>query len=179
MATYLNPYPGYYFTGDGVKRDEDGYIWILGRVDDVINVAGHRLSTAEIESALILHPRCAEAAVVSIPDDITGEAIVCFISVKPGSNEPTSELQKQFRLQVREIIGPFATPKFIVIVNELPQTRSGKIMRRILRKVAAKEIKVENAEDEEVIREKLGDTSTLAKREVVKDLIIAFNQQIK
>ena len=97
--------------------------------------------------------------------------------MKPGGNEPIAELQKAFRQQVREIIGPFATPKFIVIVNELPQTRSGKIMRRILRKVAAKEIKAEHADDEEVIREKLGDTSTLAKREVVKDLILAFNAQ--
>ena len=136
------------------------------------------MSTAEIESALVLHARCAEAAVVSIPDDITGEAIVCFVSIKPGGAESTTDLQKVFRQQVRDHIGPFATPKFIIIVNELPQTRSGKIMRRILRKVASKEIKVEHADDVDVIREKLGDTSTLAKREVVKDLILAFNAQI-
>ncbi|KAJ3253943.1 acetyl-CoA synthetase [Boothiomyces macroporosus] len=170
MDTYLKPYPGFYFAGDGVKRDKDGYYWIQGRVDDVINVSGHRMSTAEVESALILHPLCGEAAVVGVPDDISGEAIVCFCSVKSGYSDIT-ELQQSLRAQVRQNIGPFATPKRVIIVPDLPKTRSGKIMRRILRKVAAKDVTLEDAKTDAGIREKLGDISTLADQSIVKILI--------
>jgi acetyl-CoA synthetase len=145
---------------------------------DVINVSGHRLSTAEIESALILHIRCGEAAVVSIPDDIAGEAIVCFCSIKPGS-ESLEQMQKELKLQVRTHIGPFATPKQIIIVPDLPKTRSGKIMRRILRKVAAGDVTMKDAETEAGIHEKLGDISTLANPAVVNELIKAKSEQVK
>ncbi|KAJ3380863.1 acetyl-CoA synthetase, partial [Lobulomyces angularis] len=168
LDTYFKPYGGYYFTGDGASRDKDGYVWILGRVDDVINVSGHRLSTAEIESALVLHESCAEAAVVAIPDDISGEAIVCFCTLKvENSNE--EELKKNLKQQVRQVIGPFATPKLIIITNDLPKTRSGKIMRRILRKIAAKDVDVNDSE--EVLRSKLGDLSTLADPSVIREHI--------
>ncbi|KAI8898232.1 hypothetical protein BC833DRAFT_590570 [Globomyces pollinis-pini] len=176
LDTYLKPYPGYYFAGDGARRDEDGYIWIQGRVDDVINISGHRLSTAEVESALILHPLCGEAAVVGIPDDISGEAVICFCSVKSGYSD-IKELQQSLRMEVRKHIGPFATPKRVVIVPDLPKTRSGKIMRRILRKVAAGEVTVEDSKSDEKIREKLGDISTLADQTVVKALIEAVSSQ--
>ncbi|CDS05202.1 Putative Acetyl-coenzyme A synthetase [Lichtheimia ramosa] len=158
LDTYLYPYKGYYFTGDGATRDKDGYIWIRGRVDDVINVSGHRLSTAEIESALILHHAVAEAAVVGGSDELTGQNIHAFCTLKP--NVDASEgLDKELVLQVRKVIGPFATPKRIYIVADVPKTRSGKIMRRILRKI------VNNESDS------LGDTSTLADPSVVQSLI--------
>jgi acetyl-CoA synthetase len=143
---------------------------------DVINVAGHRLSTAEIESALILHPLCAESAVVGIPDDITGQAVVCFCSIKSQS-ESIEDLQLALRKQVRDHIGPFATPKRIIIVQDLPKTRSGKIMRRILRKVAAKEVTFEDTKFPNGIKEKLGDISTLADETVVENLIKTVAEQ--
>ncbi|CAG8722602.1 2517_t:CDS:1, partial [Dentiscutata heterogama] len=134
--TYLKPYKGYYFTGDSVTRDRDGYYWIRGRVDDVINVSGHRLSTAEIESALISHSSVAEAAVIGVPDELTGQSIQAFVTLKPNCSTDVKDLI----LQVRKVIGPFAAPKKIYIVSDLPKTRSGKIMRRILRKIICDEI---------------------------------------
>ncbi|ORX58690.1 acetyl-coenzyme A synthetase [Hesseltinella vesiculosa] len=158
LETYLKPYPGFYFTGDGASRDKDGYIWIRGRVDDVINVSGHRLSTAEIESALVQHQAVAEAAVIGGHDDLTGQCIHAFVSLKP--NLDTADgLEKELTLQVRKIIGPFATPKRIYVVPDHPKTRSGKIMRRILRKIV-------NGEQDQ-----LGDISTLADPSVVQVLI--------
>ncbi len=156
--TYFAMYPGYYFTGDGARRDEDGYYWITGRVDDVLNVSGHRLGTAEIESALVLHDKVAEAAVVGAPDDITGQAIYAFVTLMKGE-EGTDELKKELVALVRQEIGPIATVKYIQWAPGLPKTRSGKIMRRILRKVAANEL------------DNLGDTSTLADPSVVDELI--------
>ncbi|KAJ3416611.1 acetyl-CoA synthetase [Chytridiales sp. JEL 0842] len=170
LDTYMKPYHGYYFTGDGVTRDADGYYWIRGRVDDVINVAGHRLSTAEIESALIAHPSCAEAAVVGVNDDVTGQAIVCYCTLKSSHADATA-IVAQLRAQVRSHIGPFATPKAIVITPDLPKTRSGKIMRRILRKVAAKEVTEEDVRTDEGIRAKLGDVSTLSEPGVIPMLV--------
>ncbi|KAF7723416.1 acetyl-CoA synthetase [Apophysomyces ossiformis] len=158
LDTYLNPYKGYYFTGDGARRDKDGYIWIQGRVDDVINVSGHRLSTAEIESALILHHSVGEAAVVGGHDDLTGQCIHAFCTLKPNV-EDSEGLERELALQVRKVIGPFAQPKRIYVVNDLPKTRSGKIMRRILRKIVNKE------------SDSLGDTSTLADPTVIQALI--------
>ncbi|KAI8816151.1 uncharacterized protein EV422DRAFT_546951 [Fimicolochytrium jonesii] len=171
LDTYLNPYKGYYFSGDGVTRDEDGYYWIRGRVDDVINVAGHRLSTAEIESALILHPACAEAAVIGVPDEVTGQAIVCFCTLKAGDE---GDIAAALKAQVRTHIGPFATPKRVVITPELPKTRSGKIMRRILRKVAGLEVTEKDLETEDGLREKLGDLTTLAEPGIVAVLVKIF-----
>ncbi|KAI8335989.1 acetyl-coenzyme A synthetase [Choanephora cucurbitarum] len=158
LDTYLKPYRGYYFTGDGARRDQDGYIFIEGRVDDVINVSGHRLSTAEIESALILHHSVAEAAVVGGQDDLTGQCIHAYCTLKPNIDD-SEGLDKELALQVRKVIGPFATPKRIYVVNDLPKTRSGKIMRRILRKIV-------NGE-----QDSLGDISTLAEPAVVTHLI--------
>jgi len=158
LDTYMRPYPGFFYTGDGAARDEHGYIWIKGRVDDVINVSGHRLSTAEIESALILHRGVAETAVISVPDELTGEAVYAFVTLKPEfTYNPNDEgpLAKELILQVRKVIGPFAAPKKIIIVPDLPKTRSGKIMRRIMRKISAGE------------GDKLGDLSTLADPGVV------------
>lgn len=137
------------FTGDGAARDHEGFYWIRGRVDDVVNVSGHRLSTAEIEAALIEHPAVGEAAVVGVADELTGQAVNAFVSVKDG-NEVTDALRKEFIMQVRKSIGPFAAPKAIHIVPDLPKTRSGKIMRRILRKILAGE------------EDQLGDTSTVS-----------------
>ncbi|KAJ2969646.1 hypothetical protein NUW54_g12914 [Trametes sanguinea] len=138
----MKPYPGYFYTGDGAARDEHGYIWIKGRVDDVINVSGHRLSTAEIESALITHAGVAETAVVGTADELTGQAVYAFVTLKPeftyDSNDEAG-LIKELTLQVRKVIGPFAAPKKIFIVSDLPKTRSGKIMRRVLRKIVAGE----------------------------------------
>ncbi|KAI8989276.1 acetyl-coenzyme A synthetase [Pilobolus umbonatus] len=148
LETYLHPYKGFYFTGDGATRDKDGYLWIRGRVDDVINVSGHRLSTAEIESALIHHHSVAESAVVGGQDDLTGQCIHAFATLKPNTDD-SEGLDRELSLQVRKVIGPFATPKRIYVVNELPKTRSGKIMRRILRKIV-------NGE-----QDSLGDISTL------------------
>lgn len=160
LETYLKPYKGFYFTGDGAARDKDGYIWIKGRVDDVLNVSGHRLSTAEIESALVGHPGVAEAAVVAIPDETTGQAIAAYVTMKDdydGSGDKDA-LTKELVVTVRKNIGPFATPKRILIANDLPKTRSGKIMRRILRKIASNE------------GDQLGDLSSLANPNIVEEL---------
>jgi acetyl-CoA synthetase len=156
--TYFQMYPGYYFTGDGAKRDEDGYYWITGRVDDVLNVSGHRLGTAEIESALVLHPKVAEAAVVGYPHEITGQGIYAYVTLMSGE-EYVDELKDELVKLVRTEIGPIAKINIIQWAPGLPKTRSGKIMRRILRKVAANEL------------DSLGDTSTLADPTVVDDLI--------
>lgn len=156
--TYFSAYPGYYFTGDGCRRDEDGYYWITGRVDDVINVSGHRLGTAEIESAFDEHHSVSETAVVGFPHDIKGQGIYAYVTLKTGVT-PTEELKNELRQQVRQVIGPIATPDAIQWAPALPKTRSGKIMRRILRKIA------ENAVDS------LGDISTLTDPQVVKDLV--------
>ncbi len=158
IDTYFKTYPGYYFTGDGARRDKDGDYWITGRIDDVLNVSGHRLGTAEVESALVLHHSVAEAAVVGFPHDIKGQGIYCYVTLKVGIT-PTEELRKELILQVRKEIGPTATPDVIQWAPGLPKTRSGKIMRRILRKIAANETG------------SLGDTSTLADPAVVEDLV--------
>jgi acetyl-CoA synthetase len=158
IETYFKPYPGYYFTGDGCRRDEDGYYWITGRVDDVLNVSGHRLGTAEVESALVAHPACAEAAVVGFPHDIKGVGIFAYVLLKQGWSD-TPEVISALRMEVRKIIGPIATPDHILIAPGLPKTRSGKIMRRILRKIAAHET------------DNLGDITTLADPAVVQILI--------
>ncbi|KAF2724075.1 acetate--CoA ligase [Polychaeton citri CBS 116435] len=166
MDTYLNVYKGYYFTGDGAARDHEGYYWIRGRVDDVVNVSGHRLSTAEIEAALIEHPAVGEAAVVGINDELTGQAVNAFVSIKDG-NDVTDQLRKDLVLQVRKSIGPFAAPKAVFTIPDLPKTRSGKIMRRILRKILAGE------------EDQLGDTSTLADPSVVDSIIEIVKQSRK
>ncbi|PVM84382.1 acetate--CoA ligase [Caulobacter endophyticus] len=158
FETYFSTYPGKYFTGDGCRRDADGYYWITGRVDDVINVSGHRLGTAEIESALVAHEAVAEAAVVGYPHDIKGQGVYAYVTLKADA-VATEELRKQLVLWVRHEIGPFAAPDVLQWAPGLPKTRSGKIMRRILRKIA------ENAVDA------LGDTSTLADPSVVDDLV--------
>ncbi|HEX4479679.1 MAG TPA: AMP-binding protein, partial [Rudaea sp.] len=158
VETYFKTYPGNYFTGDGARRDEDGYYWITGRVDDVINVSGHRLGTAEVESALVAHPKVAEAAVVGCPHDIKGQGIYAYVTLKAGV-EPSEALRKELIAWVRKEIGPIATPDYLQWAPSLPKTRSGKIMRRILRKIA------ENQPDQ------LGDTSTLADPAVVKSLV--------
>lgn len=165
MDTYLRPYPGYYFTGDGAARDHEGYYWIRGRVDDVVNVSGHRLSTAEIEAALIEHAGIAESAVVGIADDLTGQAVIAFVSLK-SDYENTAELRKELILQVRKEIGPFAAPKRVIVVRDLPKTRSGKIMRRILRKVVSGE------------SDTIGDVSTLSDPNVVGEIITAVEEQL-
>jgi len=156
--TYFKMYPGYYFTGDGARIDEDGYWWITGRVDDVINVSGHRMGTAEVESALVLHDQVAEAAVVGYPHDIKGQGIYAYVTLMVGT-EPTEELRKELVQHVRKEIGPIASPDVIQWAPGLPKTRSGKIMRRILRKIAENEV------------DSLGDTSTLADPAVVDDLV--------
>jgi acetyl-CoA synthetase len=158
IQTYFSTFPGRYFTGDGCRRDEDGYYWITGRVDDVINVSGHRMGTAEVESALVAHPKVAEAAVVGYPHDLKGQGIYAYVTLNAG--ETTSEeLRKELVAWVRKEIGPIASPDLIQWAPGLPKTRSGKIMRRILRKIAANEY------------DALGDTSTLADPTVVTDLI--------
>ncbi len=156
--TYFVQYPGVYFTGDGARRDEDGYFWLMGRVDDVLNVSGHRLGTAEIESALVAHPKVAEAAVVGFPHDVKGQGIYAFVTVKQGV-DPTEDLRKELIQHVRKEIGPIASPDKLHFADALPKTRSGKIMRRILRKIA-----------EGAIGE-LGDTTTLADPSVVDRLV--------
>ncbi len=158
IQTYFSTYKGKYFTGDGARRDEDGYYWITGRVDDVINVSGHRLGTAEVESALVLHEKVAEAAVVGYPHDIKGQGIYAYVTLMAGVNG-SDDLRKELVKLVRKEIGPTASPDIIQWAPGLPKTRSGKIMRRILRKVAANEI------------DSLGDTTTLADPSVVEDLI--------
>jgi acetyl-CoA synthetase len=152
-ATYWSRFPGMYFAGDGAKRDEDGYFWLLGRVDDVMNVSGHRLSTTEIESALVSHPAVAEAAVVGGPDPVTGEAINAFVILRLGY-EPTVELGQELRNHVATKISPIAKPKSLLFTPDLPKTRSGKIMRRLLRDIAQGRA--------------LGDTTTLADSGVVE-----------
>jgi acetyl-CoA synthetase len=158
IQTYFSTYAGKYFTGDGCKRDADGYYWITGRVDDVINVSGHRIGTAEVESALVANPKVAEAAVVGYPHDIKGQGIYAYVTLKSGI-EPTEELRKELGLWVRKEIGAIAAPDLIQWAPGLPKTRSGKIMRRILRKIADNQ------------HENLGDTSTLADPAVVADLV--------
>jgi len=158
---YFSTYPGLYFTGDGCKRDEDGYYWITGRVDDVINVSGHRIGTAEVESALASHPSVTEAAVVGFPHQIKGQGIYAYVTLKVGE-EYTDELKKGLLLHVRKVIGPIATPDVIHWAPGLPKTRSGKIMRRILRKIAEGE------------SDKIGDTTTLADPTVVKNLVESY-----
>jgi acetyl-CoA synthetase len=158
VDTYFSHYPGYYFTGDGAMRDEDDYYRITGRVDDVLNVSGHRMGTAEVESALVLHEKIAEAAVVGYPHELKGQGIYCYVTPMEGV-EPSDELKAELvQLCVQEI-GPIAKPDIIQWAPGLPKTRSGKIMRRILRKIAENEL------------ESLGDTSTLADPTVVEDLI--------
>ncbi|MGB2195394.1 MAG: acetate--CoA ligase [Planktomarina sp.] len=158
VSAYFSDYKGYYFTGDGCRRDADGYYWITGRVDDVINVSGHRMGTAEVESALVAHPKVAEAAVVGYPHDIKGQGIYCYVTLMSGE-EPSDALRVELRNWVRKEIGPIASPDLIQWAPGLPKTRSGKIMRRILRKVAEDDFGA------------LGDTSTLADPSVVDDLI--------
>ncbi len=158
IKTYFSDYKGYYFTGDGCRRDVDGYYWITGRVDDVINVSGHRMGTAEVESALVAHEQVSEAAVVGYPHDIKGQGIYCYVTLMAGE-KPTEELRKELRDWVRKEIGPIASPDLVQWAPGLPKTRSGKIMRRILRKIAEDDFN------------SLGDTSTLAEPAVVEDLI--------
>ncbi|MGB1641224.1 MAG: acetate--CoA ligase [Paracoccaceae bacterium] len=158
VATYFSDFKGYYFSGDGCRRDADGYYWITGRVDDVINVSGHRMGTAEVESALVAHPKVSEAAVVGYPHDIKGQGIYCYVTLM-ASEEPSDELRIELRNWVRKEIGPIASPDLIQWAPGLPKTRSGKIMRRILRKIAENDYG------------SLGDTSTLAEPAVVDELI--------
>jgi acetyl-CoA synthetase len=158
FQTYFSAYPGYYFTGDGCRRDEDGYHWITGRVDDVINVSGHRMGTAEVESALVAHANVAEAAVVGFPHDIKGQGIYAYVTLNANVSE-SDEIRKALIQWVRKEIGPIATPDVIHFAPGLPKTRSGKIMRRILRKIAEGDVS------------SLGDTSTLADPSVVEALI--------
>jgi acetyl-CoA synthetase len=172
LQTYLQPYPGYYFTGDSVVKDKDGYYFIIGRVDDVLNVSGHRIGTAEVESALVAHYAVTQAAVVGQPHDIKGQAIAAFVMLKDhvdidlNNKEQVGVLQKELLVRVRTDIGAFSTPDMLVIVPGLPMTRSGKIMRRILRKIVSNEI------------DSLGDISTLADPSVV-DSIISEVQQLQ
>src|SRR5690606_34288973 len=158
IDTYFKTYPGMYFTGDGYRRDEDGYYWITGRVDDVINVSGHRIGTAEVESALVAHAAVAEAAVVGCPHDIKGQGIYAFVTLV-ADVQPSDGLRKELVASVGQMIGPIATPDHIQWAPGLPKTRSGKIMRRILRKIAANE------------HDQLGDISTLADPAVVDSLV--------
>lgn len=161
LTTYFKPYPGYYFTGDSVVKDKDGYYWIIGRVDDVINVSGHRIGTAEVESALVSHPAVAQAAVVGEPHEIKGQQICAFCMLTNGYEE-SPELIKELRMAVRTGVGAFAAPDHVIIAPTLPMTRSGKIMRRILRKIVSNEA------------DQLGDTSTLADPSIVEALIEKF-----
>ncbi|PWE33894.1 acetyl-coenzyme A synthetase, partial [Maritimibacter sp. 55A14] len=158
VSTYFEQYKGYYFSGDGCRRDADGYYWITGRVDDVINVSGHRMGTAEVESALVAHAKVAEAAVVGYPHDIKGQGIYAYVTLMAGET-PSDELRRELEKWVRTEIGPIARPDLIQWAPGLPKTRSGKIMRRILRKIAEND------------HASLGDTSTLADPSVVDELI--------
>ena len=155
VDTYWSRYPGRYFAGDGCKRDEEGYYWLLGRVDDVMNVSGHRISTTEVESALVSHPAVAEAAVVGRTDPITGQAIFSYVILRSG-NEPSDELGGGLREHVADMIGKFARPKQVMFTPDLPKTRSGKIMRRLLRDIAE--------------QRSLGDVTTLADANVVNTI---------
>jgi acetyl-CoA synthetase len=163
---YFQMFDGYYFAGDGCRRDEDGYFWITGRVDDVINVSGHRMGTAEVESALVSHPQVAEAAVIGFPHDIKGQGIYAFVTLNVSAT-PSPELLKELKAHVRKEIGPIATPDIINFAAGLPKTRSGKIMRRILRKIATNEY------------DQLGDISTLADSDVVGNLITSHKALVK
>ena len=158
VQTYFSTFPGRYFSGDGCRRDSDGYYWITGRVDDVINVSGHRMGTAEVESSLVAHPKVSEAAVVGYPHDIKGQGIYAYVTLMSGQ-QPTEDLRKELVQWVRKEIGPIASPDLIQFAPGLPKTRSGKIMRRILRKIAEDDFGA------------LGDTSTLADPTVVDDLV--------
>jgi acetyl-CoA synthetase len=158
VETYFSTYKGKYFTGDGCRRDEDGYFWITGRADDVIKVSGHRMGTAEIESALVAHPKVSEAAVVGYPHDIKGQGIYCYVTLMAGE-QGSNGLKAELRHWVRKEIGPIASPDEIQFAPGLPKTRSGKIMRRILRKIAENDLS------------NLGDTSTLADPTVIDDLV--------
>ena len=158
IDTYFSQYPGMYFSGDGSRRDADGYFWITGRVDDVLNISGHRLGTAEVESALVLHPSVAEAAVVGYPHEIKGQGIYAYVTLMVGL-ETSEELKEELVQLVRKEIGPFAKPDIIQWAPGLPKTRSGKIMRRILRKVAENDV------------DNLGDTTTLADPSVVDNIM--------
>ena len=158
IETYFTAFPGRYFTGDGARRDEDGYYWITGRVDDVLNVSGHRMGTAEVESALVAHPKVAEAAVVGYPHDIKGQGIYAYVTLVADA-VADDQLAAELSQWTRKEIGPIATPDLLQWAPQLPKTRSGKIMRRILRKIAANE------------HDQLGDTSTLADPAVVDDLV--------
>ena len=162
FQTYFSTYKGKYFTGDGCKRDEDGYYWITGRVDDVINVSGHRMGTAEVESALVAHGKVAEAAVVGMPHEIKGQGIYAYVTLNAGEAE-SEAIRKELVAWVRKEIGPIATPDVIHFAPALPKTRSGKIMRRILRKIAEGDVS------------NLGDTSTLADPGVVDSLVAGRN----
>lgn len=171
-AVYLQPYPGYYFTGDAAMRDKDGFYFITGRVDDVLNVSGHRIGTAEVESALVNHYAVAQAAVVGFPHPIKGQAIACFTTLKADYDSSVhegkaNELEKELKMEIRKGIGPFASPDLIIVTNSLPMTRSGKIMRRILRKIVCKET------------DSLGDTSTLSDPSVVDKLIVLVAEKSK
>ena len=166
IDTYFSQFDGKYFTGDGCRRDEDGYYWITGRVDDVIIVSGHNLGTAELESAFVAHPKVAEAAVVGYPHDIKGNGLYCYVTLNVGE-KPTGELERDLKLWVRKHIGPIATPDLIQFAPGLPKTRSGKIMRRILRKIAANE------------HNELGDTTTLADPSVVESLVENRQNKLK
>ena len=163
FETYFSTYPGRYFTGDGCRRDEDGYYWITGRVDDVINVSGHRMGTAEVESALVSHPKVAEAAVVGFPHEIKGQGIYAYVTLNAGE-EYLEEMKKELVMHVRKEIGPIAAPDFIHWAPALPKTRSGKIMRRILRKIA------------EGTPDQIGDTTTLADPSIVENLIAGMKK---
>jgi acetyl-CoA synthetase len=156
--TYFTRFPGYYCTGDGARKDRDGYYWLMGRIDDVINVSGHRIGTAEVESSLVSHEKVAEAAVVGMPHQLKGQGIYAYVTLKTGET-PSPDLEKELRTHVRQQIGPIATPDTVQFADGLPKTRSGKIMRRILVKIAAGDI------------ENLGDTSTLADPTVVDTLV--------
>jgi acetyl-CoA synthetase len=158
IETYFSTYPGRYFTGDGCRRDEDGYYWITGRVDDVINVSGHRMGTAEVESALVAHPKVSESAVVGYPHDIKGQGIYAYVTLMEGIN-PSEILRQELSDWVRKEIGPIAKPDLLQWAPGLPKTRSGKIMRRILRKIAEND------------PSNLGDISTLADPSVVENLV--------
>ena len=162
MNVYLKPYPGYYFTGDSVMRDAEGNHFIIGRVDDIINVSGHRIGTAEVESALVAHPAVAQAAVVGQPDELKGQSIAAFCMLKNGMEE-SPDLIAELRKGVRSEVGAFCSPDLIVVSPSLPMTRSGKIMRRILRKIVCGET------------DSLGDTSTLADPSIVDSLIDKVN----
>jgi len=170
IDTYLKPYPNHYFSGDGAARDNDGFYWILGRVDDVVNVSGHRLSTAEIEAALIEHALVAESAVVGYADDLTGQAVAAYVSLKKdklSKDDDLDAIKKELIITVRKEIGPFAAPKTILLVDDLPKTRSGKIMRRILRKVLAGE------------EDQLGDISTLSNPAAVQQIVEVVHASLK